>query len=267
MPGFWEKIFGPSREMIWRQLSEEINAQYVAADFWKGDKVEAQVGNWAITMDIHAVSTGKTVVQYTRLRAPYLNRDGFRFRIYRKGMLSDFGKKWLGVQDVEVGDPYFDETFIIQGNSTKQIRALFADERIRELIQAQPHMNLYIADDDGWFGKHYPEGVDEIYFEVAEVIKDVPRLRALFDLFSELLTRLHEIGSAYDHNPELPFAVPTEDTLLRPSVAPPTDPNMLLRPAEATPITSTPDQLLRPAEGEDHNESDNEPQFPSAGEA
>lgn len=245
---FLEQIFGPNRETIWRQLSEQIDAQYVAGNLWQGDRVEAKVGNWAVTLDIHTVSTGKSVIQYTRLRSPYRSRDGFRFRIYRKGFFSEWGKQWFGLQDVSVGDPLFDETFIIQGNSETRLRELFADEKIRALFHAQPNVNLHVADDEGWFGKHFPEGVDELYFEVAEVIKDIPRLRGLFDLFAELLQRLCEIGSAYDHDPELPFTVPTEDILLRPSDAPPTDPHTLLRPAEAVEAGAEPGKLLRASE-------------------
>jgi len=37
------RLFGPSREEIWRQLSAEIGAEYVER-FWKGDKVEATHG-------------------------------------------------------------------------------------------------------------------------------------------------------------------------------------------------------------------------------
>ena len=50
------------------------------------------------------------------MRAPYVNPDGFRFTIYRQGVFSDIGK-WLGMQDVTVGCPEFDEAFIIKGNN------------------------------------------------------------------------------------------------------------------------------------------------------
>ena len=31
------ELFGSSREEIWRQLSAEIGADYVAGDFWTGE--------------------------------------------------------------------------------------------------------------------------------------------------------------------------------------------------------------------------------------
>lgn len=47
----------------------------------------------------------------------------------------------------------------------------------------------------------FPNGVDELYFEVVGVIKDVERLKELFDLFSETLDELCRMGSAYENSP------------------------------------------------------------------
>ncbi len=107
------KWFGPSREEIWRQLCTETGANYVAGGFWKGDKVQATHDQWTITLDTYAVSTGKTII-FTRLRAPYVNPDHFRFTIYRRGLFSDIAK-WFGMQDIEVGHGEFDRDFIIKG--------------------------------------------------------------------------------------------------------------------------------------------------------
>ena len=37
--GLLRELFGSSREEIWRQLSTEIGADFVAGGFWKGDNV------------------------------------------------------------------------------------------------------------------------------------------------------------------------------------------------------------------------------------
>ena len=38
--------FGPSKDEVWRQLSQEIGAEFVEGGFWKGSKVQAHVGPW-----------------------------------------------------------------------------------------------------------------------------------------------------------------------------------------------------------------------------
>lgn len=80
------KWFGPSREDVWRELTQQIDAQYVEGSFWRGDSVEATHGAWTITLDTYTVSTGKVTMIFTRLRAPFLNPDGFRFSVARAGV-------------------------------------------------------------------------------------------------------------------------------------------------------------------------------------
>ncbi|HTD24548.1 MAG TPA: hypothetical protein VK738_17955 [Terriglobales bacterium] len=196
------KLLGPSKEEIWRQLCGKIDGRYIEGGFWKGDKVEATHGEWTITLDTYTVSNGKSSVTYTRMRAPYVNPDGFHFTIYRKGIFSDIAK-WFGMQDVAVGYEPFDQDFIIKGNSEMKLRQLFADARIRELIAAQPAIRFTVKDDEGWFGAALPEGVDELYFEVVGVIKDVERLKMLYELFAETLDQLCHIGSAYENKPNV----------------------------------------------------------------
>jgi hypothetical protein len=101
------------------------------------------------------------------------------------------------MQDIEVGDPEFDEAFIIKGNDEERVCDLFANPKIRQMSLAQPKIRLEVKDSEGWFGPRFPDDVDESHFEVLGVIKDVERLKALFDLFADVLDQLCRIGSAY----------------------------------------------------------------------
>jgi len=197
---FMRSLFGPSTEEIWRQLCAEIGAQYVEGGFWKGNKVRATHGPWTITLDTYTVSDGKTSVAYTRMRAPFVDPEGFRFTVYRRGVFSDIGK-WLGMQDIEIGDEAFDEDFILKSNEETKLRELLGSTKIRELISQQPDIYFSIKDDEGAFVSNFPGGVDELYFQVVGVIKDVERLKLLYELFSETLDELCRIGSANESAP------------------------------------------------------------------
>jgi hypothetical protein len=188
--------FGPSKDEVWRQLSEEIGAEFVKGGFWKGgSKVQVYLEPWTVTLDLgYSQDDGES--RTTRIRAPYVNPDGFRFKIFRRSVFSDLGKL-LGMQDIEVGDPAFDEAFIIKGNNEERVRDLFGKPKIRQMIQDQRQIRLEVKDSEGWFGPRFPEDVDELHFEVLGVIKDVERLKALFDLFAAVLDQLCRIGSAY----------------------------------------------------------------------
>jgi hypothetical protein len=193
-------MFGPSQKEIWQQLSAETGAHFVEGGFMKSDKVQAAHGQWIVTLDKYVVSTGKATVVYTRMRAPYVNPDAFRFRVYRHGVFSSLGKM-LGLRDVEVGYPDFDRDFIIKGNDESRLRRLFGNQKIRELISGQKDIDFSVKDDEGWFGPTFPDGVDELSFMVVGLIKDVERLKHLYELFGETLDELCRMGSAYQSDP------------------------------------------------------------------
>jgi hypothetical protein len=190
--------FGPTKAEVWQKLAEEIDARYENLGFWRGGRVVADVGCWQVVLDTQQVDK----VTYTRIRAPYVNCDEFRFCIFRKHLFSGLAEL-LGFQDVNVGHPQFDEQFIIRGNHETKLRRLFANPRVRELIEAQPHIRFEVRDDEGFFFKKYPDGVDQLRFFVPGVIKDIDRLKLLYDLFAETLQTLCEMGSAYQRDPQV----------------------------------------------------------------
>ena len=194
--------FGPSRKEVWRQLSDEVGASYVDGGFCKGDKVKVTYGEWTVTLDTFAVSTGKSTIVYTRMRAPYVNPDGFRVTVYRRGMFTGVAK-WLGMQDLEIGDERFDHDFVIKANDEAKVRELLGSPKVRELLDRQKAVHFTVKDDEGWFGPRFEGDADELYFTVVGVIKDIERLKLLYELFAETLDRLCHIGSAYRHAPDV----------------------------------------------------------------
>lgn len=193
------KLFGPSQAEIWSQLGAAIGARHEHS-WWKGDKIVANVGQWTVTLDMYVVSTGKSSVTYTRMRAPFVNRDGFRFVVYRASIFTPLGKM-LGMQDIRIGNDRFDDDFVVKSNKEPQVRKLLADPKLRQLIQKQKRIRFEVKDDEGWFGKRFPEGVDELQFIEVGIIKDMHRLEKLFELFAYTLNRLCHIGSAYEDDP------------------------------------------------------------------
>ncbi len=200
--GFLKKMFGPSRGDIWRQLSGEIGGEFVEGSLLKASKVKARIKDWTVTLDTYTVRSNKSSTTYTRMRAPYINPDNFRFTIYRRSVFSNMGK-FFGMQDVEIGDREFDEAFIIKSNNEDQVRRLFQIAKLRELVDSQPRIYLTVKEDEGWFGAEFPEGVDELYFQVMGVIRDVDRLKSLYLLFALTLDSLCHIGSAYEDDPNV----------------------------------------------------------------
>ncbi len=204
---FLRKLFGPSQGEIWSQLAQEIGAHYEKGGFFKPARVTLAYRHWKILLDTysHSFSSGKhtQTIHYTRIRAPFVSKNGLRLKVYRKSIFSRLGKAF-GIKSIALGYPCFDDTFIIQGKPENMVRSLLSNELIRELIHNQKDISFEIKDDEGWWTrKKYPQDVDLLYFQATGVIKDKERLKELFNLFSLTLDELCNQGAASEDDPEI----------------------------------------------------------------
>lgn len=196
-------FFGPGHEEVWQQFASTVGAEFTDGGWFGQDRVDFQWREWQITLDKYVVSHGKSSTTYSRIRAPYLNLDGFRFKIYRKGVFSDLGKQLGLVQDFQIGDPRFDDAFIVQGNDEAKVNLMLREFGLVALIEAQPEFSFEVKDDEGWFGATFPDGVDELYFIAHGLITEVEQLKKLFQLFCEVLDYLKRTGSAAGERPRV----------------------------------------------------------------
>ena len=193
--------FGPSKDEVWRQLSQEIGAEFVEGGFWKGSKVQAHVGPWTVTLDTYTVDTGARPRHLHPDACPLRQSRGLPVHDLPQGVLQRPGQA-PGHAGHRGGRPRVRRGVHHQGERRVKVRELFADPKIRPLILAQPKIRLEVKDSEGWFGPTFPEDVDELHFQVVGVIKDVERLKALFDLFAAVLDRLCRIGSLEGKRPK-----------------------------------------------------------------
>jgi hypothetical protein len=203
--GVLRALFGPSKDEIWSQIANSIGGEFIDGGFWGKDALVYRHGEWEIVLDTYTVRSGGKHHHsrtYTRMRAPFVNRDSLRFSIYRASIFTSLGKLF-GMQDIEIGDSFFDDTFVIKGNDEGKIRQFLQDSQLRSLIRAQPDIHFQTKDDEGFFRRSFPGGVDELYFSCYGVVKDTRLLRSLFELFSTALERLVEIDSAYETDPRV----------------------------------------------------------------
>jgi len=216
------QAFYGSRDEIWRglmqQMATETGGHVVQSIFGSGgeaDKIQIKHGEWTVTVDLYTEETALDVVEtllvnhfhqgqlYTRIRAPYITGDGFRFTICAKSALSG-AAKWFGMQDIEVGDPGFDSQFVIQSNNVDKVRQLFSDAKIRELLQKMPVVTMMVRDDEGYFTMpEFPPDTDELCVMAPDYPTTVEPLKRLGDLFAETLDGLCRIGTAYETPPTI----------------------------------------------------------------
>lgn len=200
--GVLRKWFHDSRPEIWRQLSTELGATYQQRSWTKSDRIEVAHGEWVLTLDVFMVIVNNVPIPFTRLRAPFANTERFRLRVYRASIFTPVAK-WLGMQDIEVGASAFDADWVVKSNDERQVKAFLADAALRARIAAQKKLSLSVEGDEGWFGKKFPDSVDELRLVIGGHEKDPARLKELFELFADCLDQLCAIGAAYEKRPDL----------------------------------------------------------------
>lgn len=194
--------FHHHREEVWKRLSQELGGDFVRNGTWQTEKIRVQVDRWTVTLDIRTVPGFKSEQHFTRLRAPFVNPEGFRFEMYRKNLLSSLSEL-LGMQDIQTGYPEIDTNYVVQATDPERVRQLVADEEIRRLIRKQPDFHLRLIDAEDDYPDPLAEGIDELHFEVPELIEDHDRLYGLYELFAEVLHRLTYLESTGEDDPRI----------------------------------------------------------------
>lgn len=185
----------------WDEFRARVGACGVE-EYLRGGCVRVECGRWRVTLDANVVTAGGAGVAVTRVRAPFVSLDGFRFKLNRRGLL-DALARLCGIHTSETGESEFDRDFHIETNDEAKLRRLFADAEIRRLVRAQPEMNLEVRGGDGPLGARLPEGVCELCFRAPGFVSDAERLARLFALFALTLERLSALGSARECGPEV----------------------------------------------------------------
>lgn len=193
------RLSGPDRKEVWEQLTKEFQGDMIEGGHWKGDRIEVRHGNWTLYLETDTVPTGDADITYTRMRAPFVSKDGLMFKIYKSTIFSNVGRI-LGMQDIVIGHDCFDDDFVIKGNNEQQIIRLFDNAIIRGLIAQQPRISLEITNTEGTSDT---DDQNELYFSYDGTITDLDTLKGLFDLFTEVLDEMVRIGSAYNKAPSI----------------------------------------------------------------
>ena len=199
--GWFRNTFGPFKKEIWNEVANEIGATFVDGGFWKKDKIVYQHKNWTIELDTYTTG-GKNSRTYTRLRACFITLDYFEFRMYEENILSSWSKK-LGLQDIQVGYPDFDDRYMLKSNNhEKQTHRLLESTSIRELIKSVEDVRLSIQNYEGFFLQKRRKNLQLIYFEKYGIIKDKQLITNLFTLYCLMLDQLVKIESASPKDPQ-----------------------------------------------------------------
>lgn len=179
---------------IWKEFARETGGRFVKGYSWNSDQTEVDYKDWLIIFDNYKLWSGKYSTQMTRIIAPLVSQDNFRFEIYRAGLVRKI-EKLFGAQDVEIGYPEFDKAFIIKANNELKIKTFLRNKKIRDSITLQKEVNMLMSDQKGIWEEKLPENNFELSFFLDGSIEDRAVLKSLLHLFKEMLDELYQLGA------------------------------------------------------------------------
>ncbi len=141
----WAVKFGQKQreklEACFSDAARQVGARYAPGEsgFFKNrsPSVVLNQHDTQVVADTYIVSNGKSSTTYSRITAGYSLARGPVLHVRRQGALNSIGKM-LGMQDLEIGDPVFDDLFMIKGPSAGAVLRVIDDDHRLALVHQLP---------------------------------------------------------------------------------------------------------------------------------
>ncbi len=130
----------------WQMAAERLGFSFAPGTMRRGPTISGDIEGHDAEIHSYTKSSGKNSSRYTRYTVTF-RAIGIGLRLSRQ---SGIGRllKVLGSQDIEIGDPTFDETFIVQAADPRAARAFLNSGitmALNRLIAVHP--NVVVMDD------------------------------------------------------------------------------------------------------------------------
>ncbi len=134
----------------WGVFAQQTGLSVTAGSWIQTPAVRGVYAGFNIWLRTESRGSGDSRTTYTvmTLQLPITNRLNLRF--YKEGFLSKIGKA-MGTQDLQVGDPLFDDAFMIKGNSPPHVANLLSPEVRQYALAMRDAMNVSLTQGQvGW---------------------------------------------------------------------------------------------------------------------
>lgn len=136
------------RNQTWQVVAESLGLALLQSDLWTAPQLEGELDGVKLHATIEMEDSGESTNHFIRVRAavPVILPEGLT--LYREGVFQRLGKA-MGSEDIQVGDPELDASFIIKGQNTHQIVRLLRVPLVRHtLLAAYRHCNSLRIEQD-----------------------------------------------------------------------------------------------------------------------
>ncbi len=130
----------------WQSAAEALGFSFEAGSLRTGPTISGMIEDHPAGVRSYTKSSGKNSNRYTRYTVEF-PAIGVGLRLFRQAGLGQF-LKILGTQDIVIGDPVFDEAFIVKSTDPQGVRAVLTPGRTMALNQLLAvHPEVVVEDD------------------------------------------------------------------------------------------------------------------------
>ena len=121
-----------TRREAFKAAASDLDATFVAGKLSSGDKVLLEHGPWRVILDTYILNNGQNPITYTRVRALYVAREDFTFRISQRNVFTRIAEMF-GSRGLRVGDQELERKYTIKSSNDRrgqQARKLVPDRKL-----------------------------------------------------------------------------------------------------------------------------------------
>jgi hypothetical protein len=195
----------------WQSAAEALGFSFEAGSLRTGPTISGMIEDHPAGVRSYTKSSGKNSNRYTRYTVEF-PAIGVGLHLFRQAGLGQF-LKILGTQDIVIGDPTFDEAFIVKSTDPQGVRAVLTPGRTMALNQILAvHPEVVVEDDriviDQRGSVRDADVIISTLRRVASVANVLSDAGTSAELTSLIERRLEgTLPSDYEPEPELPHGI------------------------------------------------------------
>lgn len=121
-------------DAAWNKAAELLGMQYQPGGVFGKRSISGWMAGHRVAVDTYTKSSGKSSNTYTRYRVHYPEPLGLGLQLKKEGFLSSMAKLF-GSQDIEVGDPQFDDEVLVKGTDPRRVVEFLTHSRRMRILR------------------------------------------------------------------------------------------------------------------------------------
>lgn len=132
----WGVHSSKKRREAWAGIAQRLGLHFV------NGQIYGQLDGSAVRVFSEVRGSGKNKQTYTVAAGMIVPGFDLGLAIYKHGFFSSVGE-WMGMKDIDIGDPGFDQAFVIKGDEPHRVQALLRNDQLR-MVLAQVHSSGWV---------------------------------------------------------------------------------------------------------------------------